>query len=287
VGNLVNSALDYITQLKIFKLPVINKIKSMVVNGESTIVTWDTDKKSSSVVGYGVTNVNESGATDQVVNSDKNNFTTSHTVLVNGLVPATKYLFITSFTDNAGNVAYVDIKDSQTTGSQGVKDLTLEHKIKLINLRQGTTFAVTISVQDEQGTLSTLQAPDFTTSKDENPPIIENVKTDSALTQSDIVQTIISWKTNEQSSTSIFYSEGHSGQEKELNISDNLTTNHVGVITIFKPGTVYSFKVKSVDAAGNERISSDFVLLTPAKRANVIQIIIGNFGDIFSWAKIN
>ncbi|NTV41639.1 MAG: hypothetical protein HGA61_05220, partial [Candidatus Moranbacteria bacterium] len=185
------------------------------------------------------------------------------------------------------SVSYTDTMDKKTTGSQGSRDLTIDHKIQLNNLNQGTTFALSISVKDEQGTQATVDAPDFTTGKDETPPIIENVKTDSALTQSDSVQSIISWKTNEQSSTAIIYKEGQTGEEKEIKIAGNPTVNHIAVVTIFKPGAVYSFKVKSIDVSGNEAVSENFALLTPAKRANIIQIIIGNFGDIFKWAKFN
>lgn len=185
----------------------------------------------------------------------------------------------------SSNVTYIDTDDKQSTGSQGSVNLTIDHKVDLINLKQGTTFAVSISVDDEQGVQSKIDAPNFTTVKDVTPPVIENVKTDSALSQSDTVQTIISWKTNEQSSTSVIYKEGQNGEEKELKIADNLTANHIAVITVFKSGTVYSFKVKSVDASGNESISDNFAMLTPAKKANIIQVIISNFGDIFGWAK--
>ncbi len=187
----------------------------------------------------------------------------------------------------SSNVTYIDTDDKQSTGSQGSVNLTIDHKVDLINLKQGTTFAVSISVNDEQGVQSKIDAPNFTTSKDVTPPTIENVKTDSALSQSDTVQTIISWKTNEQSSTSVIYKEGQNGEEKELKIADNLTVNHIAVITVFKSGTVYSFKVKSVDASGNESVSDNFAMLTPAKKANIIQVIISNFGDIFGWAKFN
>jgi len=163
--------------------------------------------------------------------------------------------------------------------------MATEHKIILANLTQGTTFGISISVKDEQGTEASLKAPDFTTGKDENPPKIDNIKTDSALTQNDKVQAIISWKTDEQSTSSIFYKEGRNGQEKEFKITDNLTTSHIGVITIFKSGTVYNFKVKSIDASGNEAVSGDFALLTPKKTQNIIQIIINNFTEIFGWAK--
>ncbi|KKQ52233.1 MAG: hypothetical protein US70_C0010G0038, partial [Parcubacteria group bacterium GW2011_GWD2_38_11] len=398
--------------------PTISNVKVADIIGEGVTITWNTDEKGSSSVGFGISAANENVSGDQVVNEDKDNYATSHTVILNGLIPATKYLFKATSLDAAGNISqssessfttaspsslssikvesknlgtatvswqtdqettstveyglstsygdkkennsfttehsinlsnlnqgvvyhyrvkgedkdgrlfassdqtfepkspakisdiaindvnehgaivtfktnvptdanvtYTDIKDGMKTGAQGARELTIDHKIELTNLDQGSTFAITIAVRDEQGTEATIKVPDLTTGKDENPPKIDNVKTDSALTQSDKVQAIISWKTDEQATSSILYKEGRSGDEKEIKITDNLTTGHVGVVTIFKPGTVYNFKVKSIDASGNIAISNDFALLTPKRRENIIQIIIGNFTDIFGWAK--
>ncbi|MDD5397225.1 MAG: fibronectin type III domain-containing protein [Candidatus Moranbacteria bacterium] len=400
--------------------PVINNVKASNVTGESATITWDTDEKGSSTVGWGVNDVNENGSNNQLVNSTTGNYVTNHTVLVNGLIPATKYIFVAVSLDASGNisqssqssfttaspsslssikaeskslgeavitwktsqqtsstveyglstsygekkenntlssdhtislsnltqgmvyhyrvkgqdadgklyassdqtfepkspaeitsisiseisehgatvnfktsvptdanVSFTDVKDNHTTGSQGSRELATDHKIKLSNLLQGTTFSIMIAVRDEQGTESTMKAPDLTTGQDTTPPEIVNVKTDSALTQSDKVQTIISWKTNEQATTSILYKEGMNGEEKELKISDNPTISHIVVITIFKPGTVYDFMVKSVDASGNESISNNFALLTPKKKENIIQIIIGDFAGIFGWVHFN
>jgi len=398
--------------------PTITNVKVSNVNGENAVVTWDTNEKASSAVRYGISDISESGSINSSVNSSKDNYSTTHTVTLTGLIPATKYLFVTSSTDAAGNIAqssessfttsapsslssinvvskdlgqatilwktsdpttsiveyglstsygekkesssyetehsinlsnlnqgatyhyrvkgkdkngmlyassdqtfepkspakitdisikdisehgakvsfktnvptdanvtYTDIKNNQTTGSQGARDLTTEHKIELSNLPQGTTFSIGIAVRDEQGTEATTKAPDLTTGQDKSQPVIDNVKTDSALTQSDKVQSIISWRTDEQATSSLIYKEGSSGEEKELKITDNLTTSHIAVITVFKPGTVYNFKVKSVDASGNEAVSKDFALLTPKRRENIIQIIISNFTDIFGWAR--
>jgi hypothetical protein len=200
----------------------------------------------------------------------------------------TEHGAVVSFKTNVptdADVTYTDIANSETTGSQGNKDLATEHKIELNNLEQGTTFSISISVKDEQGTEATTNGPDFTTGKDEKPPVIEGVKTDSALTQSDKVQTIISWRTDEQATSAVVYKEGRTGEEKEVKISDNLASSHIAVITIFKPGIVYNFKVKSIDASGNEAISNDFALLTPRRKENIIQIIINNFQEIFGWAR--
>ncbi|MEI7890670.1 MAG: fibronectin type III domain-containing protein [bacterium] len=398
--------------------PVLSNISVGSITGESATISWDSDEKASSNVGYGIINTDENGASDRTVNKDVANYSTKHSVLVSGLIPATKYIFVASSTDAVGNISqssqssfqtdapsslssikaqstalgqaiitwqtstetssiveyglttsygeikenksqttdhqielsslnqgityhyrvkgkdvdgkyfsssdqtfepkspakitnisindisehgaivsfrtdvptdanvtYTDVRDSATTGSQGSRNLATEHKIELINLNQGTTFSISISAKDEQGTEATIKAQDLTTGKDENPPRIDNIKTDNALTQADKVQSIISWKTDEQSTSSILYKEGRNGEEKEMKISDNLTTNHVGVVTIFKAGTVYNFRVKSVDVSGNEGISNDFALLTPRRKENIIQIIIGNFTDIFGWAK--
>ena len=398
--------------------PTISNVKVSNIIGEGVTITWDSDEKGNSTVRYGVADISESGAIDSTVNSDVDNYVASHSVVLTGLVPGTKYLYVASSTDAAGNigqssessfttaspssissikvesknlgtatvswetdqettstveyglstsygdkkensayatehsinlsnlnqgavyhyrvkgkdkdgrffassdntfepkspakitdvainsvtehgaiivfktnvptdsnVSYANIKDGQKTGSQGARELSTDHRIELINLDQGSTFAITITVRDEQGTESTLKAPDLTTGQDQSAPKIDNIKTDSALTQSDKVQAIISWKTDEQATTSILYKEGRNGEEKEIKITDNLTNNHIGVITVFKPGTVYNFKVKSIDASGNEAISNDFALLTPKRRENIIQIIVGNFTEIFGWAK--
>ena len=290
--------------------------------GQATI-TWNTSNQTSSIVEYGLTTSygekkeSNSLATDhsldltnlsqgvlyhyRVKGQDKDNklYASSDqtfqpkspaqitNVNINGVDEHSATVFFKTNVPTDSNVSYIDTTDNQTTGSQGSTDLTVDHKVQLTNLKQGTTFAVSISVNDEQGIQSKIDAPNFTTGKDTTPPTIENVKTDSALTQSDTVQTIISWKTNEQSSTSVVYKEGQNGEEKEIRIADNLTVSHIAVVTVFKPGTVYSFKVKSTDASGNEATSSDFAMLTPMKRANIIQIIISNFGDIFGWAKFN
>ncbi|MDD5464238.1 MAG: fibronectin type III domain-containing protein, partial [Candidatus Moranbacteria bacterium] len=413
-----NYTLTGIGELTDSTAPTISNVKVADISGEGATISWDSNEKSNSTVRYGIADVSEVAASDSVVNSSKDNYVTSHSVVLGGLIPATRYVFIVSSIDKAGNiaqssqdsfttsspssisfikaqskelgqaiitwktstettstveyglstsygekkestslvsdhslnlsglnqgntyhfrvkgkdkdgkfyassdqtfdpksppvieniiideitehsaivsfitnvptdatVAYQDAQNNDNSGTQGDPDLTIDHKVKIIGLNSGTTYRTTISVRDEQGTQSVQVAKDITTSKDENAPKIDNVKTDSALTQSDKVQAIISWKTDEQATSSILYKEGRNGEEKELKITDNLTTGHIGVITVFKPGTVYNFKVKSIDASGNVAVSNDFALLTPRKKENIIQIIIANFTEIFGWAR--
>ena len=182
-------------------------------------------------------------------------------------------------------VTYTDPQDEKNSGSQGIPTFSTKHAIELKNLVAGREFSLKIRVRDEVGNEIEQDFPAFKTVSDDNPPQIEQVKTDSALTQSDKVQTIISWNTDEPAISSLVYKEGMNGEEKEAKISSEPTTKNSAVFTIFKPGTVYYFKVKSADESNNEATSQEYALLTPRRRENIIQIIVSNFEEIFRWTK--
>lgn len=399
--------------------PEISGVKVSSVTGESVLISWTTNEKASSSVRFGTLTIDENMAGNSFVNKDELNYVTAHEVLVNNLVPATKYVFAVSSADASGNISssaqesfttdspsalssikvtstaidratitwmtasptssiveygiteeygqiksdaalvkehsislsdldsskeyhfrvkgkdksgniyassdytfepksppkienvkvdkitehgativfktnvatdslvvYTDAKDEKNTGSQGDPEMKNDHSVELKNLEPGATFKIRVKVRDADGNEAEEIGKEFTVGKDINAPKIDQVKTDSALAQNDKVQTIISWTTDEPSTTAIIYQEGKTGEEKEVKINNSLTNSHVAVITTFKSGVVYYFKVKSVDQSGNEAVSNDFALLTPKKKENIIQIIIGNFQDIFGWIKM-
>ena len=400
--------------------PTISNIKTSAITGESVTITWDTDEISNSFVRYGLDNNYGNMAGDDTINSNPAAYATTHSVVINNLIPATAYLFKAVSYDASGNVGegaeqsfttaapssissiqvvsaslnqatitwntgvkttssieyglkdtygqlkedtamtqahsislsglqsgvtyhyrvkgkdnnnnlyasadntfipksppqvsgikidnvtehgatirfstdvptdalvnFTDPNSKDNSGSQGKSDLMTSHELNLTNLAPGATFAISIKVRDQDGNETIQTGPNLTTGKDVTPPKIDKVLTDSALTQNDTVQTIISWNTDEPATTYLRYRESLTGDEKETKISDSYTTNHVAVSTLFKPGAVYYFKVKSVDESGNEAVSQDFSLLTPRQKENIIQIILSNFQDIFSWLKFN
>ncbi|KKQ44016.1 MAG: RTX toxins and related Ca2+-binding protein, partial [Candidatus Moranbacteria bacterium GW2011_GWC2_37_8] len=200
----------------------------------------------------------------------------------------TEHGAVVTFNTNVSTDAIVNFENtekSEDAGFQGRPDYVSKHEIKLKDLTSGATFSVKLKVRDEDGNETEETFPNFTTTKDEVAPKIDRVKTDSALTQNDKVQAIISWSTDELSTGDILYKEGKSGDEKKFEVNSALSFSHIGVITSFKSGVVYYFKVRSTDSAGNTVTSTDYALLTPKQRQNIIQVIVGNFTDIFGWAK--
>ena len=121
------------------------------------------------------------------------------------------------------------------------------------------------------------------------PPIIYQVQTASALSpgRDAKVQTIISWKTNEPSTTRVYYQKGIAELGQELSeitkLDINYTKKHVVVITKFNPGVAYSFKVESIDSGGNISLSKIYTILTPRQKESVFQVIMKNMEDVFGW----
>lgn len=200
----------------------------------------------------------------------------------------TEHSAIIEFTTNVPTSASVTFQDSRKDNeaqTKGHPDFSTKHKIEISDLVSGLVYLYTVSARDENGTEVTSEQKSFTTGKDTKEPLIDQVKTDTALTQNERVQAIISWKTDEPAMTYLIYKKGKDGEEKEVPVSEILAQQHVSVITAFEQGTVYYYKVKAIDASDNEAVSNEFALLTPRRKENIVQIIVTNFYDIFRWAK--
>lgn len=185
-----------------------------------------------------------------------------------------------------GNILAID-------ESKSVKDNTQStiHEIKIENLTGGTFYDVELSSMDENGNVANESLAKFSTSEDDLPPVLSNIKTDSTvfLDRSSKTQTIISWLSNEPSTSRVYYQEGvHGGTavlSESTDLNNNYTKEHVMVITKFKPGVVYSFRVESIDSGGNVVKSSPHTFMTAKKKDSIIQIIMNILENTFGWMK--
>jgi len=165
------------------------------------------------------------------------------------------------------------------------------HEITVSEFEAGIYYDIELQSTDKDGNTAIETLPHFSTSEDDLPPVISHVKADSTvfLDRSSKTQTIIAWMTNEPSTSRVFYQEGVHGSQVDLSESTDFNTNytkeHVMVITKFKPGIVYSFRVASIDSGGNTSLSKTHTFMTAKQRESIIQIIIGIFEDTFGWVK--
>lgn len=168
------------------------------------------------------------------------------------------------------------------------KAMTTIHEINVSDFEGGITYQIEVSGKDTAGFSVAKTMDSFSTSEDNYPPVVSAVQTEAALSPGKElkVQAIITWMTNEPSTSRVFYEKGLSQTDKLQNqtkLDTNYTKKHVVVITSFDPGTVYRFKVESMDSGGNTTLSKTYTILTPRQKESVFQMILKNFEDMFGW----
>ena len=170
-----------------------------------------------------------------------------------------------SWTTNEPSDSFVEYGTSTplTGGSMfGQKDSTTTHIVVLTNLQSSTTYYFKVHSEDNSGnegvssefSFKTLPSPP---QGDTTPPNISNVTT----TNIQYNTATISWQTDEPSSSYVEF--GLSTSYGRIYGIDNSTTSHtVSLPKDLTPDSIYHFRVRSRDAAGNEAISQDFTFQT-------------------------
>ena len=174
---------------------------------------------------------------------------------------------------------------------QTVKEsgLTTQHSLKVSGFEGGVLYDIEISGADTGNNIASKVIKGFSTEGEDSAPIISQVQTDSAIIPGDKerIQVIISWNTNELSTSRLYYRKGFALDGSGFDVSTtpdfNYTKKHIVVVTNFEPGTVYQFVAESIDSSGNVGKSNTVTILTPQKEQSVFQVILSNVESMFSW----
>lgn len=239
----------------------VSSSDSIGLTGESEDDTFRTKSKFPAVEGVTITRIQETSATI--------NWSTGG-VLAKGLVE------------------YQNLR-TRAVKSAGNPIFATRHAVPLTGLEFGTRYSAVISSINEAGDVAVSDPILFATVRDLVSPEISKVNNESTLYPSEDtkVQTILSWETDEPAYCQVFYVQGLVVGDDESSESfaeeTNPLTSHTQVIVGFAPATVYKFWMRCRDDAGNESRSEDFVLITPIKEKNIIDIILENFQGTFGW----
>lgn len=177
--------------------------------------------------------------------------------------------------------------------SKTVRDNTMTtiHEVRISEFSAGVIYGVELISSDANANLASELIERFSTAEDDLPPEISHIKSDSTVfvDKSNKIQTVISWLTNEPSTSKVYYQEGVHGSSVELTestvLNSDFSKDHVLVITKFKPGTVYTFRVESIDSGNNVTLSKPYTFMTAKKKESIIQVIMRILEDTFGWVK--
>jgi subtilisin family serine protease/chitodextrinase len=168
--------------------------------------------------------------------------------------------YVIDITDTAARVIWKTDEESNSgvsynNGNQyhvvTESELVLDHNIQLTDLLPETLYSLTVSSTDGHGNGPTLsQAIQFTTlaAPDTAAPVLIGSPLIQNITHQNVV---IRWRTDEASTTAVeFGTDENQLSEIETN-GESLKTSHNMAITGLQADTVYFFRVRSQDAAGN------------------------------------
>src|SRR5256886_14109836 len=202
-------------------------------------------------------NVSESGFSNEASKAleDVTPPTVSLTAPVTGVTASGTVMVSASATDNVGVVGVQFKLDGVNLGAE---DTTNTYSISWNStLVANGTHTLTAVARDAAGNLTTSAPVSATVANDTIPPVISSV---SAFNISSAAATI-TWATNEASDSQVEYGLTTAyGSSTPLNSS--LLTAHAVTLTGLQATTLYHYRVKSRDAAGNLATAADFTFTT-------------------------
>lgn len=153
-----------------------------------------------------------------------------------------------------------------TSNSQTVIDNTFVSKkgeVTIQNLLANTVYYAVLAVRDSSGNVTISNAITFTTisNSDITAPVISNILTTISLNK-----LLISWKTNEPSTSKLFYGTSTinvNGSTTQSMSNAALKTNHSFELPVVASTTPYHVILQSTDASGNTQTSTEYSIYLP------------------------
>lgn len=198
------------------------------------------------------------------------------------------------WTTNVATIGYIDFHPKgniDQKGSIGEKDSLLEHELTLAGLSANSEYELTVSARDSLGNTAISPSYNFTTAEDSRPPEISNIKVETRLSEASsefgneaFAQLVVTWDTDELSTTQVQFNQGTTGDfTQKTPLDENLTFNHLAVLTNLNPSSVYKLQVLSKDSTGNEAKGKNMVIISAQAKENPLSVILGRLSDVFGF----
>jgi hypothetical protein len=304
--------------------PGISNVSTAEIRLTSAIVTWKTTSAATSRILYGTTTsygstyVDNSGSqtTTHTVKLDGLKDSTTYHYRIQGTdiegntLVSDDYVFETltfprisdlelsqiptaatatvdvTFRSNVPTTSLVTFSGGATKSAADY-ELVTEHKVRVAGLVDNTQYTVTVRGRDGYGNEATSITRAFKTDFDTRPPQVKTVTTETEVSGYGVDakgQIIVSWETDEPSTSQIEYGIGSTGNYTNKTQEDTaLSTTHVVIISQLKPSSPYHFRVVSRDGAGNTVESEEYSALTPQANRSIFDAILNSLDRAIGW----
>jgi hypothetical protein len=245
--------------------PAISDVTVESVEATSTTVTWTTDRMTDSYVSV-------SQDTNYCSVRNAGGLSTTHTVVIPNLDPATSYFFKVRATDVDGNQGFSGDYTFMTSSTIDLSALNTIQNPAQKNLAVKAVSAIQ-QINNSQALQSVAQALNAQASAVIGiPKILGNPQVDIGVDQA-----VVSWNTDALTDGTVFiasdgeYNAGASNpySREELD-TDNSTMTHSVTVVGLSPSTEYHYKVSSKGAVGDAGESGDLTFTTKALLPSII-----------------
>jgi len=163
------------------------------------------------------------------------------------------------------------------------------HEMVLRDLIDETEYIVLVKGKDSAGNEGKAENKTVKTSADLRAPEINNANVESTIVgvgEEARAQIIVTWDTDEPSTSQIEYGEGTTGQYVLSTQEDtNLTSNHSVTIPGLTPSKIYHLRIISKDKNKNVGYSQDIVVITPSATADALNLVVNKLSKTFGFLK--
>jgi len=319
-----NTAYSEVASFTTLEAPRVLEVEITDIKLFDAIVSWETNKESTAVIQYGTTanygftytDTSGSYGTTHTVKLEGLTDSSTYHLRIGGEdrngnpISSDDYTFDTltfpevltvsnrnqsegqneiSWTTNVPTTSEVEYwGDNIAPKTQGNTAMVTEHVILLYGLEDASRYTFKVRGSDAFGYEAVSDEGEFVTLEDTTPPVVSGVKSESNTVGSgeeSKVQIIISWKTDEPTTSKVEYGVGVSGTDYTNETEENaeLVMDHLALVDGLSPAKTYHFRVVSRDKAGNQAQSGSYTVLTSRTRESFLQLIISNLEETFSW----
>ncbi len=179
------------------------------------------------------------------------------------------------------------IKGSEEWQIKSDAELKKAHDLVLNDLEDNINYEIQIEGMDGSGNKCTSDVQDYSTPFDTRAPKITNFSHEvkSGTSENTKSELVVSWETDEPSSSQVEYSDGISGADYNYKTKEDneLVKSHIVVITGLDPSRIYHLRAVSEDASDNIVYGDDTTIITNSPQQSVVSIIVNSLQKTFGW----
>ncbi len=188
------------------------------------------------------------------------------------------------------NIATSSIVAYGKTGSSGTiiqtNELKTAHEVVIRGLEDDSEYFLIAQGRDSNGNLATSDKQVFKTALDTRPPSVSDIVIEPSIRGTGTEargQIIVSWKTDEPSTSQVAYAEGSAATVFNNKTAEDaqLTTEHLVIISDLPPSRVFTILPISKDKSGNASSSTGQAAIIGRASDSVLNIVLNTLRKVF------